>query len=251
MKFVYEYRTKSNELKRGEISAPDRDAAYAALKSEGIRPSKVSEAPGFLNKLFGKGKRWLAIAILALAVAVGVVTHWGAIFSVKPDSELRAHLYGDPAVLQKISDDFWRTSFPDVGDAFLARNGQPGVADSFVYDEAATNAVKSALKEGARAHVKVDDADPAELAKMKRIVNGMKDELAAYLAAGGDVGDYMKLCGERIRTEVGIATGIRDELARMRKKMREGVLGDIPAEWDKKNRVLRSFGLETIPFPEE
>lgn len=71
MRFLYTYRTSDNVEHEGAISASSRDAAYAALRERGIRAGRVTEAPGFFNKLFGKGKRWLAIG--ALAVVIGVL----------------------------------------------------------------------------------------------------------------------------------------------------------------------------------
>ena len=72
MKFLYEYRTSDNAKHSGTICAASRDAAYAAIKELGVRPSRVVEAPGFFNKLFGKGKRWLAIAALGVLVIVAI-----------------------------------------------------------------------------------------------------------------------------------------------------------------------------------
>ena len=60
VRFVYQYRTHDNAVRSGEVSAADRDAAYRALKEKGIRPSRLEEAPGLANKIFGKGKRWIA-----------------------------------------------------------------------------------------------------------------------------------------------------------------------------------------------
>lgn len=70
MKFRFEYRTSDNVLHRGEIAAPDRESAFARLKEQGIRPARLEDAPGLGNKIFGKGKRWLAIALLAILVLV-------------------------------------------------------------------------------------------------------------------------------------------------------------------------------------
>lgn len=74
MKFVYEYRTSDNVRHNATVSAPDRDAAFARLKARGIRPSRLEDAPGFFNKLFGKGKRWIAIAVLTILLALTAVT---------------------------------------------------------------------------------------------------------------------------------------------------------------------------------
>ena len=70
MLFNYEYRTSGNEPRRGSLRARTRDDVYAELKARGIRPSRVFEAPGFLNKLFGKGKRWLAILALGTVLTL-------------------------------------------------------------------------------------------------------------------------------------------------------------------------------------
>lgn len=74
MKFNYEYRTSDNKLHEGVVSAASRDDAFAVLKARGIRPGRVTEAPGVFNKLFGKGKRWIAIVALAVALAIAVIS---------------------------------------------------------------------------------------------------------------------------------------------------------------------------------
>ena len=76
MKFLFEYQDKANKRHKGALNAATRADAYAALKAQGIKPIRCDEAPGFFNLVFGKGKRWLAIAILGavcltLALALG------------------------------------------------------------------------------------------------------------------------------------------------------------------------------------
>ena len=73
MKFNYEYRTSDNKLHGGVVRAASRDDAFAVLKARGIRPGRVTEASGVFNKLFGKGKRWIAIVALAVALVVAVI----------------------------------------------------------------------------------------------------------------------------------------------------------------------------------
>lgn len=55
------------------MRAANRDEAFAALKSRGIRPIRVIDSPGFFNKLLGKGKRWTAIVVLALSLLVAIL----------------------------------------------------------------------------------------------------------------------------------------------------------------------------------
>lgn len=72
MKFNYEYRTSDNKLHGGVVRAASREDAFSTLKARGINPARVTEAPGFFNKLFGKGKRWIAIGLLAFALALAL-----------------------------------------------------------------------------------------------------------------------------------------------------------------------------------
>ena len=64
MKFIYQYRTPDNVQHEGTICAATKDAAYDQLRARGVRPGRMVEAPGLFNKLFGKGKRWIAIGAL-------------------------------------------------------------------------------------------------------------------------------------------------------------------------------------------
>ena len=100
MKFLYEYRTSDNAKHGGVIKAADSSAAYALLKSRGIKPSRFVEAPGFFNKLFGKGKRWIAIAVLGVLClalcAVVLGTGRGARSAVHEfDATARRQVIGD------------------------------------------------------------------------------------------------------------------------------------------------------------
>lgn len=74
MKFVYEYRTSDNIRHEATVSASNRDVAFAVLKERGIRPSRLEEAPGFFNRLLGKGKRWLAIVVLFVLLVITTLT---------------------------------------------------------------------------------------------------------------------------------------------------------------------------------
>ena len=74
MKFDYQFRTPGNELQSGTIAASSRDAAFAALKRQGVNPSRVVLAPGVLNRLAAIGKRGWLIVILALALLAAVLS---------------------------------------------------------------------------------------------------------------------------------------------------------------------------------
>ena len=72
MKLIYEYHTSDNAVHSGTIHAADRDDAYAKLKKEGIKPSRVTPAPGFFNRFTLRHKLWalcLVLGALCLVLA--------------------------------------------------------------------------------------------------------------------------------------------------------------------------------------
>ena len=117
MKFVYSYNTRQNERRAGlVISARNRDAAYAELNKQGIRPFRLEPAPGFWNRISGLGWRWFIIAVLVLVVgilvAVALTQHKDIIEMGKDgdvreivseaiSSRVRRQLIGDQGFIEK------------------------------------------------------------------------------------------------------------------------------------------------------
>ena len=137
MKFIYEYRTPDNARHSGVVHAADTEAAYAALKKQGIKPSRLSEAPGLFNKLFGKGKCWMAIgflAVVAVVLALGrartlpspPLTSVDAVL----DSTTRRQPIGDAAVIDEGIRTGWSEVFDLEGERFLASFAIPGTHPS-------------------------------------------------------------------------------------------------------------------------
>lgn len=231
MKFRYCYRTKDNVEHWDDVVAADRDAAYAALRSQGIRPGRVIEAPGFFNKLMGKGKRWIAISLLGvLCVGLSVVVLRLRNETVReqtlPDTLPRSQIYGDPWVIKQMRQNDFAGVFVDEGDRFLARFAVPGraVASAGVPQSVSVKPVKIAA------------GDLVEIATLKRIVNGMKAELAQYLADGGSLEKYERRLRIRQLAEVQIV----EESAKLLKNEAR------PNVWKEVNLKLRNMGLPMI-----
>ncbi len=102
LKFIYEYRTSDNKLHSAVINAASRELVFSTLKAQGINPSKVIEAPGLLNKLFGKGKRWIAIGVLALAFILSLFALLKK--NVNTNQQLQKADELDPAIIQRFED---------------------------------------------------------------------------------------------------------------------------------------------------
>lgn len=252
MKFIYQYRTPDNRQHKGVVRAATKDDAYALLRQRGMKPGRVEEAPGFLNKLFGKGKRWLAIGVLGalclmLIVIIARVRQDGDAASRSIlDFTTRHQLLGDPAMIGRGVSESWREVFSRPCDRYLSCYAQPGVPVARV-EAAVLKAVIDDMKAnlGAEA-VEVDETDFDEVRQIKRIVAGMRRELAEYVKDGGTVEQYVVCLAERQKYEVALRNRARDRLAQLRRARlpeREFV-----EEWKKANLELRKFGIAFVPL---
>ena len=252
MKFSYQYRTKANELKFGTVCAADKDAAYALLRSQGVKPSRLEEAPGFWNKLLGKGKRWLAIAVLGVAVVVAALvihSNTRTIRSIEQsqeafDSPLRRQIIGDAAVIEKGIRTGWSDVFPLEGDRFLASFAIPGVP------AAVRSTTEEKLREALDAPSTKHQAPSTSLEarQIVAIVTGMKRELRNYLAAGGTLVSYGRRLTARQDSEIAYYNRAKTELESAAKSR----IGEqkILALWEEKNEELRNLGIRLLPMPE-
>ncbi len=260
MKFLYEYRTRDNRKQHGAIEASDRESAFQALKARGIRPSVVREAPGMLNKWLGKGKRWTVIVVLSILSA-------GLLF-VLLSSSLRAkrsnldapfaysdakgfavpierrQIWGDSAVIEQAQATDWRGLFANPAEQLLALYAQPGVMPEVFPQLPET--LYADMEVALNHRITIAPYDLDEYRQMKCIVEGLKDELRAYLLAGGTVDGYLKRLNQRQREEVEFIEQAKNELTARTEKGE-----DLLMVWQDLNRTLREQGLRSIPLPTE
>ena len=248
MKFVYEYRTSDNVKHNGEVNAANKDAAFAILKKQGIRPSRFAEAPGLLNKLFGKGKRWMLIAFLGVLCILlfASARHYAsrsALASDSPfDSRLRRQVIGDSAAIEIGIRTGWSGVFPEEGERFLASFAIPGVpAGQRTTSEAEISAALAR-------RVDVEDGDSIEARQIKAMVEGMKDELRSFLSCGGSVAQYGRLLVRRQEDEIGYYNRAKNEVETAAKSGTKG--SALVSLWESRNAKLRSMGIKLVPLPE-
>lgn len=230
MKFNYQYRTPDNCQHSGVIRAASRDAAYAALKSRGVRPSRVEEAPGFFNKLLGKGKRWIAIVVLTIVAGISIplaLNRHEMPAQMPENCADRAQLYGDPVVISACMSAGWTNVFSSVLDSFLAAYAIPGDVEhvrEWKGSEPTADDMKPTF---------IDEKDLAEIQRMKRMVNGLKQECLAYLSDGGSFKSYFKRLVIRQKAERALYESARRQIDRTSDR----------SVWRAKNAELRAMGL--------
>lgn len=246
MKFVYQYRTRENEVRSGVVAAQSRDAAFAALKAQGIRPSRLDEAPGFFNKLLGKGKRWLvigALAVLCAGLVVALAKRPAALESAPGlDSSTRRQLIGDTGVIERGVKTGWKDVFPDAGEQYLASFAIPGVPGGV------QNADVAQLEKALALDSSPQPEDPLETRQIKAIVEGMKAEIRAYLAAGGNLTGYEQRLVERQDEELAYYNRAKNQLDKI---VAAGATEEqVEALWETLNAELRQMGIKLLPLPE-
>lgn len=251
MKFTYQYRTSDNVSHEGEICAPSREDVYSILKAKGIKPGRVAEAPGFFNKLFGKGKRWIAIALLSSAACVFA---WLA-FSNSGERDRysrggfaipceRKQIWGDNTVIEVAANDDWRVVFDNPADRLLASFARPGIQVRLTrIPYSITNDFAVALA----TPIKISNDDLEEYKQVKCIVAGMREELREYVRSGGKELVYIQRLMERQNEEIKLYNLERKgfELAVRQKG------ANVSDLWKAVNVKMRSAGLPTIPVPEK
>ncbi len=243
MKFVYQFRTRDNVLHSGVIRAVDKEAAFAELRAQGIKPSRMDDAPGFFNKLFGKGKRWIVIALLIVAVVSLVLALRRKAQPIVVGGELgessqRHQIYGDPAVIDDMVSDGFSSVFPNTAERYLAAYAMPGSEVSQTVRLRSPEELGSCLTNKI---VFLAD-DTREVGELKAIVNGIKDELREYLSDGvGTCASFIRRLEERQDEERLIYRRVKNELD----------ANPDPRVWEDRNRSLREMGIRTIPRPKK
>ena len=246
MKFGYSYKTSDGVRHESTFEAKSNEAVFAALRAQGIKPMKVWE----IHSPYYISKRTRLIIVLALALAASLVytirlskTYHSSLITHHSDAlaSPRHQIYGDPAIWENIERDNFASVFKSSGDRILALYAIPGraVTDSLGLSRAA---LLKALEDCKDEDVVVEETDAAEAVELKKIVQGMKEELRWYVADGvGSVESYLNRLRERQEEEIRIYERTSAELENNTdEKLRE-----------ERNAALRAMGLRTIPRPKK
>jgi hypothetical protein len=238
VKFGYSYKTSDGIRHESTFEAKSNEAVFAALRAQGIKPMKVWE----IHSPYYISKRTRLIIILALALAASLVYTIRLRHSAlsTPHSALTAprhQIYGDPATWEDIERDNFATVFPDVGDRILAAYAIPGRISPGSLNLSRQDLLKR-MEECKDKDIAFDAADSNEATELKKIVQGMKEELRWYVADGvGSVESYLNRLRERQEEEIRIYERTKNELENCTDN----------ALREERNAALRAMGLRTIP----
>ena len=250
MKFTYAYKTSDGVRHEAAMDAESREAVFAALREKGIRPIKVVAADG--SKANGEvrgGKRVTELAVLGAAVVaiVGTVVVgrglWPrrgepGVFAQPLDDMTRRQVIGDTAVIEKGVRAGWADVFETEGERFLASFAIPGVKAG--QRSTTEQALQEALARDAGRELRDEGLEARQIRAM---VEGMKREARAYIAAGGTIVGYGKRLVERQDAEIAIYERTKAEIEDAKKRLSSDALVSF---WEERNDQLRNLGIRLI-----
>ena len=235
MKYTYAYKTPDGARHEAAIEAPSRDAAFAALRERGIRPIK---AP------VGVRRRVVAVSILvAVIAAVGATAAFLRIVRPTPEmdafqtDQTRRYPIGDAAIIEKGILTGWSDVFEHEGDRFLASFAVPGVK------AAQRNTTVEEIESSLGRSINIHPDDGLEARQIKAMVEGMKHEARAYIAAGGSVFEYGRRLTERQDAEIAAYERTKADLERAKETMSGNAL---ISYWESQNDKLRNLGIRPL-----
>lgn len=249
MKFGYSYKTSDGVRHESVFHADTKEDVFASLRAKGIKPIKVWEVER-KHPVRTRIVTWSIVALVAAAIAAGVsvALNPSGVPEVAQEED-RSQIYGDPGLLQMCEAQGWSNVFGDEGTRFLARFAQPGHPVR-LSGQAWRKIVADALKANPKP-LRVAATDGEEIAKMKRMINGMKRELAQYIADGGSVEEYIGEVLERQSIEEKIVINFMTEFEKLERSVKKENRDEVIAEWNAKNVILRQMGLRTVLIPEK
>lgn len=249
--WVYTYKTADGLRHEGELCAPTKDAVYSTLREKGIRAIKVSERiqPLVRKGFAGLRKRdWtLAVGCCLVLFAIGYVF----ILQSGKGNSGRARLTPEIAsgVVQIArphprhyidfpSDLDIAKVFRYAHEVYLAQFARPGVAvqtNPVIGQELAQD-----FYDNLNAVIVIYADDSKEVAELKRVVAGMKDDAKKYLGVAGGVEKLVQWLSSRQRMEVEYRSQVIGDL----QKRKSGE--DYASAVNDANRLLSAMGLEQV-----
>lgn len=245
MKYTYAYKTSDGVRHEASMEADSRDAVFQSLRKEGIRPIKVVAADGSKanGEIRGVRRRVLATSVAASALLAIVAT--GIYYHLRPveatpafeDAQTRRYPIGDAAIIEKGILTGWSDVFTEEGERFLASFAVPGVKAG--QRNTTAGEIEAALGRAIAATAE----DGLEAKQIKAMVEGMKREARAYIAAGGNVVEYGKRLTERQDAEIAVYERTKADMERAKETMSGDALIEF---WESQNDKLRNLGIRPV-----
>lgn len=217
--FVYYWKSLNNDRHTGEIEAPDREAAFSMLRERGIRAIKVEPKGWETGKGYpGVKKRVVTLIAVAAAICGGIVAWLAADRDVdgKLNEQKASNGISTPIVevefgervaqphprryIKSLADGLSSvTCFVHSSENYLARFAMPGIDCGSLPDE--PTELVGDFCDALGHDIIIHPNDSQDIAELKRIVAGLKDEAELYLRIGSGIKDFFKFIRHRQKME--------------------------------------------------
>ncbi len=246
MRYTYAYKTSDGVRHEATMDAKSREAVFEALRAQGIKAIKVVAADGSRANGEVRGVRWRVAGLVAVLAAIGAVVATSLYNRATTPpvplliaEQTRRQVIGDAAKVDKGIATGWSDVFPEEGDRFFASFAVPGVKAG------QRNTTVEELSSALSRSVAATPDDGMEARQIKAMVEGMKAEARAYIAAGGSIVEYGRRLTERQDAEIAIYERTKADVERARKTMKEE---EFLSFWEKCNDQLRNLGIRLVPL---
>lgn len=248
MKYRYAYKDSKGIRHEDSMDADSRDHVFEALRERGIKAIKVVASDGSKSNGEIRGIRITVAAVICVsfALVVGAVAFFGGRKTIQPPKaplfeveQTRRQVIGDAAIIDKGIATGWADVFHSEGDRFFASFAIPGVKAG------QRNTTIEELNASLQRAVKATKDDGMEARQIKSMVEGMKAEARAYIAAGGDIATYGKRLTERQDAEIAIYERAKNDLAKAKETKS---ISEFMSLWEETNNQLRNLGIKLVPL---
>ena len=256
MRYTYAYKTSNGKRHEASMDAESREAVFEALRAQGIKAIKVVAADG--SKANGAPPRvprlkslvpvaTLVVALVALLSLSSLLSLESLVVRNSPPvpsfetAQTRRQVIGDAAVVEKGIRTGWSDVFPEEGERFFASFAIPGVKAG------QRNTTVEELEAALKREVAASPEDGMEARQIKSMVEGMKAEARAYVAAGGSIVEYGKRLTERQDAEIAVFERAKEQLEAAKKSKQGDAL---MAFWEALNDQLRNLGIRPLTLDE-
>lgn len=243
--WTYSWMSSDGLRHEGEIESPDKDTAYAELRKRGIRAIRVVErvAPVVRGGFGGLRKRdWFVIAAVGVAVAAAIAL----VVATRGTTDAPPQQGRDDVSSQTVQVAMPRprhfvklggvtdpgSVFAHPHEAYLARFALPGAPVEHVE---MSEALQQDFYDTIGNAIVIGTGDSDEVAELKRIVAGMKEDARKYLS----IPDGVVKLGVWLEERQSMERSYRSQFVR---RVERGEMDRGTA-----NEIFRAMGLEELP----